>query len=68
VRHDRDSFGELELPLVAVVSFGSAPVLTLVRQSGGGTSFGEVNRDGDSPVSITRKRHEFGAIPQSAPR
>lgn len=62
-----DSFGELELPLGGSVPPSGPPASGgVVRQAGGGTSFGEVNLDGggDGPSIGADDDMEFGAIPQ----
>jgi tetratricopeptide (TPR) repeat protein len=65
-----DSFGELELPLGgSVPPSGPSSHGAVVRQSGGGTNYGEVNLDAsEAPVSIGADDDmEFGAIPQERP-
>jgi cellulose synthase operon protein C len=64
-----DDFGELELPLGGSGPPSGPAARGLVRQSGGGTSFGEVNLDAsEGAVGIGHDDDmEFGAIPQERP-
>ncbi|MFO7181276.1 MAG: tetratricopeptide repeat protein, partial [Pseudomonadota bacterium] len=77
---DSDPFGEAELPPPR--SLGSGPrhatsTSGVMREAGGGTSFGEVNLEEDDPTSLeaslpeardsAEEDMEFGAVPQEDP-
>jgi tetratricopeptide (TPR) repeat protein len=77
---EADPFGEASIPSEAPRAAAPASAAAVVRSSGGGTSYGEVNLDGggdDVPMEAPPVRSgppgpdesmEFGAIPQEAPR